>query len=172
MEGYTSAIQQSHNLTTMTRTIQVLLCLQLVLSFAWAQKKVTPRLNHTAIFVKDLKTSRSFYEKIIGLDTIPEPFHDGKHVWFSIGAGISLHVIEGADNNKEYFKGQHTCLSVPSVEAFTEVLRKNELVWENISGEVNKVTLRVDGVRQIWLHDPDGYWIEINDDLAVFRNAK
>jgi lactoylglutathione lyase len=23
---------------------------------------------------------------------------------------------------------------------------------------------RIDGVHQIWLQDPDGYWIEINDD--------
>jgi len=156
----------------MKKRIQLLLCLQLIFSCVWAQKKITPRLNHTAIFVKDLKTSRSFYEKIIGLDTIPEPFHDGKHVWFSIGPGISLHVIEGADQRKEYYKGQHTCLTVPSVEVFTEILKKNQLVWENISGEVNKVTTRVDGVRQIWLRDPDGYWIEINDDVAVFQNVK
>jgi lactoylglutathione lyase len=24
-------------------------------------------------------------------------------------------------------------------------------------------TTRVDGVQQIWLQDPDGYWVEIND---------
>jgi len=26
-----------------------------------------------------------------------------------------------------------------------------------------KVTNRVDGVHQIYLKDPDGYWLEIND---------
>ncbi len=28
---------------------------------------------------------------------------------------------------------------------------------------MNSITTRVDNVKQIWLQDPDGYWIEIND---------
>ena len=59
-------------------------------------EKVKVRINHTAIFVKDLKVTKKFYESIIGLDTIPEPFRDGKHAWYSIGPGVSMHVIEGA----------------------------------------------------------------------------
>jgi lactoylglutathione lyase len=34
-------------------------------------------LNHIAFYVLDLKVSTDFYMKIVGLDTIPEPFHDG-----------------------------------------------------------------------------------------------
>ena len=37
-----------------------------------------PVLNHIAVYVKDLKKSADFYTRIIGLDTIPEPFHDGR----------------------------------------------------------------------------------------------
>lgn len=121
------------------------------------------RINHTAIFVKDLKATKTFYETIIGLDTIPEPFHDGKHAWYSIGPGISMHVIQGASEKKEYYKNQHTCFSVASVEAFTNILKKNSIVWEDVTGKKNSVTTRVDGVKQLWLRDPDGYWIEIND---------
>ena len=30
-------------------------------------------------------------------------------------------------------------------------------------GEAFKMTNRVDGVHQVFLKDPDGYWIEVND---------
>ena len=125
--------------------------------------KPKARLNHTAIFVTDLKTTRAFYENILGLDTIPEPFHDGKHAWYRTGPGISLHVIEGATAKKEYYKNQHTCFSVASVQAFTDILKKNNIEFEDLSGKKNSISSRVDGVKQIWLRDPDGYWIEIND---------
>ena len=122
-----------------------------------------PVINHTAIYVTDLRTSSSFYRNIIGLYTIPEPFHDGKHAWFSLGNGVALHIIEGADQQKEYFKNQHTCLSVESVDAFVSRLKSEAIEWEDRDGVRQAVTTRVDGVKQIWLRDPDGYWIEIND---------
>src|SRR5688572_17971352 len=125
--------------------------------------KAKVRINHTAIFVKDLKTTKKFYENIIGLDTIPEPFHDGKHAWYSIGPGVSMHVIEGAPSLKEYYKNQHTCFSVESVESFTAVLKTNKISFEDVAGKKNAITTRIDGVKQIWLQDPDGYWLEIND---------
>jgi len=122
-----------------------------------------PHLNHVAIFVTDLQVSRTFYENIIGLDSIPEPFHDGKHKWYNLGPGLSLHVIQGADKKKEYFRNQHTCLSVGSVENFSKILLKHKIEFEDLKGDKNKISNRVDGVKQIWLRDPDGYWLEIND---------
>jgi lactoylglutathione lyase len=122
-----------------------------------------PRINHVAIFVKNIQATRFFYSQIIGLDSISEPFHDGKHIWYAIGQGISLHVIEGATEKKEYYKNQHTCFSVNSVEDFATALRKNNLTWEDRDGAKNSITTRVDGVKQLWLQDPDGYWVEIND---------
>ncbi|MBL7747996.1 MAG: VOC family protein, partial [Chitinophagaceae bacterium] len=71
-----------------------------------------PVLNHIALYVMDLKTSTSFYQDIIGLDTIPEPFHDGRHTWFSIGAKAHLHIISGAKEKKEHDKNTHLCFSV------------------------------------------------------------
>jgi lactoylglutathione lyase len=127
------------------------------------ESKPAVRINHTAIFVKDLKATKLFYGDIIGLDTIPEPFHDGKHAWYKIGPGISMHVIQGATERKEYYKNQHTCFSVASVEAFTEILKKHNIGFEDVTGRKSSITTRVDGVKQIWLQDPDGYWVEIND---------
>ncbi len=131
----------------------------------FAQQNTPPKasLNHVALYVTNLKNSSSFYQTIINLDTIPEPFHDGKHAWFRIGAGIALHIIQGAETKKEYYKNQHTCFSVISVGDFIKILQKNNIAWEDRDGTKMAVTTRVDGVKQIWLQDPDGYWLEIND---------
>jgi lactoylglutathione lyase len=79
-------------------------------------------LNHIAVYVLDLKASTAFYKNIIGLDTIPEPFHDGRHTWFSIGVKSHLHVISGAAAKTEHDKNAHLCFSVPSVTEFIKVL--------------------------------------------------
>ncbi|HEX5170436.1 MAG TPA: VOC family protein [Cyclobacteriaceae bacterium] len=120
-------------------------------------------LNHNAIYVMDVKKSAAFYRNIIGLDTIPEPFHDGKHAWLSLTPGVALHIIQGSKAKREYYKNQHTCFSVASVDAFAETLKQNNIPWEDRDGGKMTFTIRVDGVKQLWLQDPDGYWIEIND---------
>lgn len=121
-------------------------------------------INHTAIYVVDIQKTALFYTNIIGLDTVPEPFHDGKHIWYSTGEHSMLHVIQGATAKKEYYKNQHTCLTVPNFKTFIEKLRSANWAYEDVSGNKNAITTRVDGVHQIWLQDPDGYWLEINDD--------
>lgn len=128
-----------------------------------AQSHQKPVLNHIALYVKDLNTSTDFYHKIIGLDTIPEPFHDGRHTWFSIGPQSHLHIISGAASKTFHDKNVHLCFRVPSIDDFLAVLIKNKIVYENWAGEKFTVTQRIDGVKQIYFKDPDGYWIEIND---------
>ena len=131
--------------------------------FSCAQPKSKVSLNHIAVYVVDLKTSTLFYQNIVGLDTIPEPFHDGKHTWFSVGPKSHLHVISGATQKIEHDKNAHLCFSVASVTDFIETLKKNNIPFENWAGEKNTYTNRVDGVKQIYFKDPDGYWVEIND---------
>lgn len=135
----------------------------LLVSVAYAQSPTGARFNHTAIYVVDIKKSAAFYCEIVGLDTIPEPFHDGKHVWLRTGPGASLHILEGSKAVKEYYKNQHTCFSVASVDAFVEVLKKRNIAFEDLQGKAMSFSKRVDGVKQLWMRDPDGYWVEIND---------
>ena len=148
----------------MKKIILLVLPLSLLLllsSQTYSQQKAS--LNHIAFYVVDLKVSTAFYHDIIGLDSIPEPFHDGRHTWFSIGPKSHLHLIQGAKNKTEHEKNTHLCFSLSSVDAFIPVLKKNNVEYENWAGEKNAVTNRVDGVKQIYFRDPDGYWIEIND---------
>lgn len=129
-----------------------------------AQTKKHATLNHVASYINDLQKSADFYKNIIGLESIPEPFHDGRHEWFRIGPHSQLHLISGAKSITEHDKDSHLCFSVPSMEDFIRNLKKNKIPYFNWPGEANKITTRPDGVKQIYFKDPDGYWIEINND--------
>ena len=130
---------------------------------AYAQKPKAV-LNHIAIYVTNLSKSTAFYQDIIGLDTIPEPFHDGKHTWFKVAEHSHLHLIQGAAGPSPLTKNSHLCFSVTSIEDVINGLKKNGVVYEDWGGKKASITLRVDGVHQIYFQDPNGYWIEINDD--------
>jgi lactoylglutathione lyase len=127
------------------------------------QKKPMPQLNHIAVYVVDLEKSTRFYQQVIGLDTIPEPFHDGRHTWFSIGAKSQLHIISGAAQPTSHNKNTHLCFSVQSIEDFIIGLKNHKVAFEDWAGTASAVTTRPDGVKQIWFRDPDGYWLEINN---------
>ena len=123
-----------------------------------------PALNHIAVYVYDLKKSTDFYKDIIGLTMIPDPFKDNKHTWFKIGEHSQLHLIQGATSVTGHDKNSHLCFSIASMDSFITVLNKNKIVFEDWPGKTNMVTTRPDGVKQIYFKDPDGYWIEINND--------
>ena len=151
----------------------VLLVLLPTLLFAQSQQKLksnitersgTPVLNHIALYVTSLQVSTAFYHDIIGLDTMPEPFHDGRHTWFRIGGHSHLHLISGATAGTEHNKNTHLCFSVSSIPEFIGRLEKGNVKYENWVGDPKSVTTRADGIKQIYFRDPDGYWIEINDD--------
>ncbi len=121
------------------------------------------RINHVAFYVKDLKVSTDFYLNVLGLEMIPEPFKDGRHSWFLIGPKTHLHIISGATETLPKIKNAHLCFTIASVEDFTAVLKKHNIPYENLAGQKMSVTIRADGVKQIYFQDPDGYWLEIND---------
>jgi lactoylglutathione lyase len=122
-----------------------------------------PRINHLALYVHDLAKSTRFYETILGLDSIPEPFRDGKHKWLRMGPGSALHLIAGAPAGQVYNKNTHICFTMASVNRFTAVLKQHSIEYEDWPGNKGAVTTRVDGVHQIYFRDPDGFWIEVND---------
>ena len=123
-----------------------------------------PRFNHLTVYVTDLTRASDFYKKVMMLDTIPEPFHDHRHVWFRISDHGQLHVVSGAKEDISHDVNIHLAFTVSSLPDFIKHLELLGVKYGNFGGEVNKIALRPDQIQQIYLQDPDGYWIEVNND--------
>jgi lactoylglutathione lyase len=124
----------------------------------------TPIFNHTTVYVVDLDKSADFYEKVMNLKKINEPFKDGRHVWFRIGEHAQLHVVKGALAVSPHDINIHLSFSVPSLSDFMKHLDEAGVKYGDWNDRNKKPQLRPDGVHQIYFQDPDGYWIEVNDD--------
>lgn len=154
------------------RGIFLFLAASLISTVAVSQtKSSSPQLslNHIAIYVHELKRSTDFYENVLMLQKIDEPFKDGKHTWFTIGSAGHLHLIQGAEENIKRDKNDHLCFSVKSIEDFIANLDRHHIEYTNWPGTAKAPTVRVDGVKQVYFQDPDGHWIEINNDTSVNR---
>jgi lactoylglutathione lyase len=152
----------------MNRTIRafllspiLFLAVALVFSRAGTQSG-RPEFDHTTLHVRDLRQSAEFYEKVIGLESIPHPFKDDLHRWFRAGAHQQLHLVGGAEKAPHDIE-DHFAFRVTSVEEFMARLEREHLKYQSFDGKA-KATVRPDGVKQIYFQDPNGYWIEVNDD--------
>ena len=135
------------------------LCFSTIVS---AQTK--PHFNHLTVYVTDLGRASEFYSKILLLDTIPEPFHDQRHTWFKIAEHGELHVVSGAKTDIPHDVNIHLAFSVPDLPAFMKHLDEASVKYGNWAGDSKKIQMRPDQISQIYLQDPDGYWIEVNND--------
>lgn len=147
--------------------IAILMLLISYTSTLYAQNQQTQlqtKSNHIAVSVTNLEESEEFYRDFLGLKQIDEPFNDGLHAWFDIG-GTQLHLIESADERRERSINNHLCFSTADLGSFVETLRNNNIEFRNWAGDTNEITLRPDGISQIYFKDPDGFWVEMNDDF-------
>ena len=122
------------------------------------------KANHIALYVKDLAKSAAFYKDVMELKEIPEPFHDGKHVWLRTGEHSQLHLIQGAAEITDHDINSHFAYSVNNLADFTKHLDAMHVKYGNWKQDSKSPQLRPDGVKQVYLQDPDKVWIEVNDD--------
>jgi len=128
-----------------------------------AQNPFNLKKDHDALLVKDVDASAKFYNEIFGLKEIPNGGL-GDHIrWFELGDKIQFHLIE-SDELPEKQKGFHLALSTDDLDAFMEFLKSKNIHFENWPGEKGTTNTRPDGIKQIYLQDPDGYWIEVNNN--------
>src|SRR3977135_3709552 len=111
--------------------------------------------SHTTIYVVDLQKSVDFYENTLQLKKMAEPFHDGRHVWFRIGEHSQLHVVSGAKEDIPHDINIHLAFSVPSLEEFSKHLDKAQVKYGNWTGSSKSSQTRPDGLKQVYLQDPD-----------------
>ncbi len=116
--------------------------------------------NHVGLSVKNLQESAKFYREIIGLKPVEVPDNlVAIRRWFQIGDHEQLHLLLGrnepvSNNDKN---GGHFSLTIPKGSA--DVIEKF-LLEKNLPYTRQK---RFDGAFQIYVTDPDGYVIELNE---------
>lgn len=114
--------------------------------------------NHVALAVKDLEAGARFYREVVGLTPIEVPENlKAIRAWFVIAPGQELHLLAGrtepvANNDKN---GAHFALTIPNADPVEVYLKKIGLPYHRQK--------RFDGAYQIYITDPDGYVIELNE---------
>jgi lactoylglutathione lyase len=149
---------------SMKSLLRFAVCLMMLSLSLKSHAQEKPHFNHTTIYVTDLTRGTEFYAKVMMLEPIPEPFHDNRHSWFKMGEHSELHVVSGAKEDIPHDVNIHLAFAVSSLPDFMKHLDKLGIKYGNFGGEPNKIAVRPDQVNQIYLQDPDGYWIEVNDD--------
>ena len=139
-----------------------------LLTLAAAQQTEVPapaQAEHVAIQATDIDRSAAFYHEAFGLRIIPTPLKNRR--WLDLGNGMALHILDGRVTPKPSNRNEHLALHVNDLATVTAWLDRHKLVWTDLAGTPSTMQNRFDGVRQIYVQDPDGYWLEIGDSRGV-----
>ena len=127
-------------------------------------EKVT--FDHVAISVEDVDRSADFYRTVFGLHEISNRTKVEGIRWISLGEGKELHLVSVLKEPVSLNKAVHFALTTSDFDGLVEYLRNANIEFSSWAGEAQAITIRADGVRQIYLQDPDGYWIEVNSTAS------
>jgi catechol 2,3-dioxygenase-like lactoylglutathione lyase family enzyme len=116
------------------------------------------RLSHVSVVVSDLEKARAFYGGVLGLNEIPRPAFDFPGAWYSLGGDVQLHVIVNASwpfRPRDGFeiRAPHFALWVGDADALAERMERRGCAFDDY---VSTPT----GLRQLFVHDPDGNMVE------------
>ncbi|ADB17084.1 Glyoxalase/bleomycin resistance protein/dioxygenase [Pirellula staleyi DSM 6068] len=115
----------------------------------------TLQLNHVAIHVADVERSCQFYRDILQLESLPRPPFTFPGAWFRIGGDQELHLIgERKSEVLSHNRGNHYAMLVDDIDAWERHLTE-------VGAQFFPRRIRPDGAYQIFLCDPDGYYIEL-----------
>jgi len=121
-------------------------------------------LNHIALSVKNVNESVEFYQKVLGLKEIKNTASDSKTRWLSLNEGKQLHLIPRSNEIIKINKAVHFALATSDFNKFVEFLNNLRIEYTDWHDLKIPNYIRKDGIKQIYFQDPNGYWIEINDD--------
>ncbi|MFB2551545.1 VOC family protein [Ensifer soli] len=120
-------------------------------------------LDHMALLVRDVERSVAFYRNVLGLEEVDRKAGSANVRWMALGNGDTIHLIERDFGATHVTKDTHLALSTPDFDALVADLTGKGIAFEDWLGARGQVYLHRNGFRQIYLQDPDGYWIEVND---------
>ena len=121
------------------------------------------RLDHIALLVRDLDESVAFLTGVLGLAEMPNPMGGSTIRWIEIGDGRRFHVQAGDISRIRIEKQTHFALTASDFDAVLARLRRDGIAFSDMKGTPGAINTRPDGMRAIFLQDPNGYWFEIND---------
>ncbi|MDH3710021.1 MAG: VOC family protein [Cyclobacteriaceae bacterium] len=124
------------------------------------------KFQHSALGVFDVDESAEFYIEILGFKEIPNRSQTPGIRWLSLGHGLELHLIQTKDLTVNEIRQTHLAWSTDRFDQFLDVLEKHDLDYTDWPGNKKGPSLRADGVHQVYFQDPNGYWIEINDEYG------
>jgi lactoylglutathione lyase len=114
--------------------------------------------NHISLHVSDLEKSKYFYCHLLGMVEMPRPNFSFPGTWLSMGNGLMLHLIAGKEyETRSSNRGNHFAFAAEDVNKL-----EREFKAKGIEIVSNKI--RVDGVRQMFIIDPDGYFVEFSEE--------
>ncbi|ASV32315.1 VOC family protein [Maribacter cobaltidurans] len=120
------------------------------------------KYDHYSLIVKDLEKTGEFYKEILRLKETPHPSATSGFRWFIINGNSQLHLIGKDSVAMKHSKSVHLCLATQKLDEFIAYLEEKKVPYSDWPGKPNAVTLRADGVRQIYVQDPENNWVEIN----------
>lgn len=133
---------------------------------AQSQESFELVFNHVALSVDDVDRAADFYTRVLHLREIRNETRNPDIRWFSLGEDKELHLISSVKEAIKLNKAVHFAISIANYDAFIDNLRTNAIPFSSWQGEQGKISLRPDGIRQVYIQDPDGHWIEINSIIA------
>lgn len=144
------------NMYKKAASVALLLCL--LHSHALFAQIAVSGYNHVALCVKNIEESARFYREVIGLEPIEVPDHlKAIRSWFRIAPGQELHLLAGrtfpVTNNDPNMA--HFSLTIADADPVEVYLKSKGLPYLRQQ--------RFDGAWQIYISDPDGYFIELNE---------
>lgn len=121
------------------------------------------RLDHIALLVRDLAETAKFLTEVLQIREVPDPMGGGHIRWFEFGNAQRFHIQAGDISRTFVEKRTHFALSAPDLDAVIAHFRATGVAFSNMAGVAGEVNVRPDGMRAVFVQDPNGYWFEIND---------
>lgn len=129
---------------------------------------MTFSIDHYAINVTDLQRSVEYYQTVFGIKEIYNGTQLDHIKWFRLGERQELHIISVENLQLDIPKGVHLALTTANLSVFIAHLNRLKIPYYDWQGKESAVSIRPDSIEQIYIQDPDGYWIEINDGEKRF----
>jgi glyoxylase I family protein len=117
-------------------------------------------LNHVSITVTDVAKARDFYTRTLGFQEIPRPAFDFPGIWYSLGNGLSLHIILNDQLVRPAVEREKILARYAHFALWTEDADDTARKLEQLGLPCRDVVSGPTGLRQIFVKDPDGNMVE------------